>query len=142
MMALLQRLQMEIQNPTQIQTTSEMVGTALSVDLGWILLIRRTAVNYRDNYFRENRALTSMKVGAQPSDATMTVFTTLSSGESVPKPADPSQGSQFEVDHLLEMQNIHGAFSVMNKPNDIPQADWNAVKSAVFSKPPSNGNPR
>lgn len=57
-----------------------------------------------------------MKVGARPSDATMTVFTTISPGTNPPAPADTNQGSQFEVDHLLEMQNIHGAFSVLSKP--------------------------
>ena len=82
------------------------------------MLMRSPAVSYRKNYFNDNGALTSMSVGAQPSDATMTVFTTISPGSSIPAPADPSQGNQFEVDHLMEMQNFHGAFSVQQKPYD------------------------
>lgn len=74
------------------------------------------AVSYRKNYFNDNGVLTSMKVGASPADATMTIFSTISPGSPIPTPADPSQGNQFEVDHLLEMQNFHGAFSVNQKP--------------------------
>lgn len=81
-----------------------------------------------------------MSVGAQPSDAAMTIFTTLTVGEAVPKPEDTNQGRQFEIDHLLEMQNIHGAFAVMSKPSNILQADWDAVKQNVFSSPGNGGN--
>ena len=78
--------------------------------------MKSPAVPYRDNYFKENGALTSMKVGAKPSDATMTVFTTVLPGTKPPAPIDTNQGTQFEVDHLLEMQNIHGAFTVLARP--------------------------
>ena len=81
-----------------------------------IMLIKLLAVSYRSIYLRDNGALTSMSVGASPTDATMAVFTTLSSGEPIPTPKDTNQGKQFEIDHLLEMQNLHGAFSVLNKP--------------------------
>ncbi|KAL8953679.1 MAG: hypothetical protein Q9222_000463 [Ikaeria aurantiellina] len=101
----------------------------------------RDPIPYRDNYFRDNRVLTSMKVGAKPSDAAMTIFTTLASGSKPPPPADTNQGANFQVDHFLEMQNIHGAFNVLAKPSKIPQTDWDAVKKAVFSKPPSGGYP-
>ncbi|KAL8715364.1 MAG: hypothetical protein Q9220_000697 [cf. Caloplaca sp. 1 TL-2023] len=65
----------------------------------------------------------------------------LRDGSKPPPPADTNQGANFQVDHFLEMQNIHGAFSVLAKPSNIPQSDWDAVKKAVFSKPPSGGYP-
>lgn len=80
------------------------------------LLMKLSAIPYRSNYLSDNGALTSMKVGAKPSDATMTVFTTIKNGNALPSPSDTNQGSGFQIDHLLEMQNIHGAFNILSKP--------------------------
>lgn len=111
------RLQTAILNPMQIQIIFETVSLAQRLDISIAdAHINLLAVNYRKNYFADNGVLTSMQVGANPAAATMTIFTTISPGSPIPAPVDPSQGSQFEVDHLLEMQNFHGAFSVAQKP--------------------------
>lgn len=111
-----QRLTTVILSPTQTRIIYGAVGFGPSLSGHCGVADKPIAIPYRNNYFSSNGVLTSMKVGAQPSDATMTVFTTISPGTSPPAPADTNQGNQFEVDHLLEMQNIHGAFSVLSKP--------------------------
>ncbi len=111
-----QRLTTVILSPTQTRIIYGTVGFGPSLSGHCGVADKPIAIPYRNNYFSSNGVLTSMKVGAQPSDATMTVFNTMSPGTSPPAPADTNQGKQFEVDHLLEMQNIHGAFSVLSKP--------------------------
>lgn len=107
---------MMILSPTQTRIISGMVGIGTRYSGHCDVADEPIAIPYRNNYFSSNGVLTSMHVGAKPSDATMTVFTTISPGTSPPAPADTNQGKQFEVDHLLEMQNIHGAFSILSKP--------------------------
>ena len=115
-------------------------GTAIA------LLMLSKALNARKDVFLKQATATWYQLDPGPNDAaaSFTSFTTTNPPVTPPPPSDPKQtqnpgnGDPWDVDHILELQILAGAFSAAKGPAQIPSATYTAVSSAIFTKGPAN----
>ncbi|KAI4088587.1 MAG: hypothetical protein L6R37_008178 [Teloschistes peruensis] len=103
----------------------------------------RDAVKARALYMQQATP-TWYQIDPKTSDADAT-FTSFATGASPIKPDDPKQtqnpgnGDEWDVDHILELQVLLGAFKVSrptDAPTSIPSDVWSSVSTALTSKGP------
>ena len=103
------------------------------------------ALNARDDVFLKQGTATWYQLDPGPNDAaaSFTSFAATGPGVTPPPPSDPKQtqnpgnGDAWDVDHILELQILAGAFSAANGPAQIPAATYQAVSNAIFTKGPA-----
>lgn len=109
------------------------------------MLMRRKALNARKDVFLKQGTATWYQLDPGPNDAaaSFTSFAATNPSAIPPPPDDPKQtqnpgnGDAWDVDHILELQILAGAFSAANGPPQIPAATYQAVSSAIFTKGPA-----
>ncbi|KAL8683343.1 MAG: hypothetical protein Q9186_000728 [Xanthomendoza sp. 1 TL-2023] len=103
----------------------------------------RDAVKARELYTKQPTP-TWYQIDPKQSDTEAT-FTSFATGSSPIKPDDPKQtvnpgnGDEWDVDHILELQVLLGAFKVprpTDAPTSIPSDVWSSVSTALTSKGP------
>lgn len=75
------------------------------------------AVDYASLYYAQNPAtLTAIATGAADTDASFVPTATVTPGQNAGSPPDATQGAKYQVDHIVELQFLVGAFSVNARP--------------------------
>ena len=108
-------------------------------------LMLSQALNARNAVFLKQATATWYQLDPGPNDAaaSFTSFATTTPTVTPPPPSDPKQtqnpgsGDAWDVDHILELQILAGAFSAANGPDKIPAKTYQAVSSALFNKGPA-----
>lgn len=122
---------------------SEMASQLSLFDLVAIkLTYRNQAVPARALYTNQPTATWyQVQTRAADTSASFTAFTsTLPKNSPIPAPNDPNQvrgPNPWNVDHIFELQVIGEAFKV-DRPTNIPAADWTSASNAVFKSGPAN----
>ncbi|KAM0802096.1 hypothetical protein BDR22DRAFT_135903 [Usnea florida] len=100
----------------------------------------RDAIDYTSVFSAQATATYSaVSTGASPSDAVLASVTAVSPGNAAAgTPPDPSeQGQIYNIDHILELQFVVGAFQVNPRPTtgttSIPLDKWNSASIACFT---------
>lgn len=100
----------------------------------------RSAINYASVFSNQPTATYSaISIGASPTDAILASVTEVSPGTGAAgSPPDPNeQGISWNVDHILELQFVVGAFQVNPRPTtgttSIPLENWNSASLACFT---------
>lgn len=103
------------------------------------------ALNARNAVFLKQATATwyQLDPGSTDAAASFTSFAATKPSTTPPPPSDPKQtqnpgkGDAWDVDHILELQILAGAFSASNGPAQIPAATYQAVSNALFTKGPA-----
>ncbi len=75
------------------------------------------AVDYTSVYYAQDPAtLTAIATGAADTDASFVSTSTVKPGQNAGSPPDSTQGATYQVDHIVELQFLVGAFSVNARP--------------------------